>query len=253
MSKKRSKLSRRNRARANTPKQARKSPSSTPVPAEGLPPAPTGSETSPEKPAPGPDPGGETPLTFRQQSAIPAIAAAPSIAQAARDSGIGERTIHRWLEDEDFRYELTRVRQEQADFASKELQGLLMRGVEVLSDAMDHPDIAVRIRATRCAFSFAPQIVDLEKLKADVQALEEASTLDPPGLPDEIRKSGRKWQEMAGKLNFPRPHAQQRGNGRVCRIRRKNGRAMAGKLRHFPPLPSPSGRGLEPAPDLIRG
>ena len=171
MSKKRAKLSRRNRAKA--PERAK--------PVETPPPAQTGDGSDPEKLDP--DPSGETPLTFRQQSAIPAIAAAPSIAQAARDSGIGERTIHRWLEDEDFRYELTRVRQEQADFAGKELQGLLVRGVEVLTEAMNDPDIAVRLRAARCAFSFAPQIVDLEKLKDDVQALEEASTLDPPGIP----------------------------------------------------------------------
>ena len=174
MSKKRAKLPRRDRASTNAPEQAKKSPSPTP--------APTGAETSPEKLVSDPD-DRQASLTYRQQSAIPTIAAAPSIAQAARDSGIGERTIHRWLEDEDFRDELTRVRQEQADFASKELQGLLMRGVEVLSEAMNDPDIAVRIRATRCAFSFAPQIVDLEKLKDDVQALEEASALDPPRIP----------------------------------------------------------------------
>ena len=181
MSKKRARLSRRSRKRIKSPERANKTESLSPVPTGDLPTAPAEAESGPGKSTPGCD--RETPLTFRQQSAIPTIAAAPSIAQAARDSGIGERTIHRWLEDEDFRDELTRVRQEQADFASRELQGLLMRGVEVLSEAMNHPDIAVRIRATRCAFSFAPQIVDLEKLKADVQALEEASTLDPPGLP----------------------------------------------------------------------
>ena len=181
MSKKRAKLSRRSRKRTKFPERAKKTESLSPVPTGDLPTAPVEAESGPEKSTP--DPGGETPLTFRQHSAIPAIAAAPSIAQAARDSGIGERTIHRWLEDEDFRYELTRVRQDQADFAGKELQGLLVRGVEVLTEAMNDPDIAVRLRAARCAFSFAPQIVDLEKLKDDVQALEEASTLDPPGIP----------------------------------------------------------------------
>ena len=179
MSKKRSRISRRNRARS--PERTKRTRSSPLAPNGAPSTSPTPGESGPETPVPGPD--RETHLTFRQQSAIPTIAAAPSITQAARDSGVGESTIRRWLEDEDFREELTRVRQDQADFASKELQGLLTRGVDVLSEAMNDPDIAIRLRATRYAFSFAPQIVDLEKLKADVQALEKASDLDPPGIP----------------------------------------------------------------------
>ena len=173
MSKKRARLSRRSRTKAHTPERAKST--GTPLPVS------TGDGSDPEQSTPDRDRGDS--LTFRQQSAISTIAAAPSVTQAARTSGIGESTIRRWLEDEDFRDELTRVRQEQADLASKELQGLLTRGVDVLSEAMNDPDIGVRLRATRYAFSFAPQIVDLEKLKTDVQALESASTLDPPGLP----------------------------------------------------------------------
>ncbi len=50
-------------------------------------------------------------LTFRQQAALPRIALAQSLAQAAQDTGVAERTLRRWLEDPSFREELDRLRQ----------------------------------------------------------------------------------------------------------------------------------------------
>ena len=59
-------------------------------------------------------------LTFRQQAALPAIA----LAQAARDTGVAERTLRRWLEDPSFRQELDRLRQESYDLARQVMKGL---------------------------------------------------------------------------------------------------------------------------------
>ena len=116
-------------------------------------------------------------LTFRQHSALPVIAASPTIAEAARSSGIGESTLRRWLEDDHFREELTRLRQESAHLARQELQGLMLRSVSVLTEAMDHPDMAIRLRAARYALAFAVQFCEAEKLKSDIQALEDALPL----------------------------------------------------------------------------
>ena len=41
-------------------------------------------------------------LTNRQQGALPVIAAAPTIAQAARDCHLSESTLCRWLRDPTF-------------------------------------------------------------------------------------------------------------------------------------------------------
>ena len=45
-------------------------------------------------------------LIFRQRAALPKIALAQSLAQAARDTGVAERTLRRWLENPSFREEL---------------------------------------------------------------------------------------------------------------------------------------------------
>ena len=119
----------------------------------------------------------EAGLTFRQQSALPIIAASPTIAQAARSSGIGESTLRRWLDDSNFRDELVLLRRESACLARQELQGLMLRSVSVLAEAMEDPDMAIRLRAARCALSFAVQICEAERLRSDIQALEEALPL----------------------------------------------------------------------------
>ena len=94
-----------------------------------------------------------------------------------RISGFNERTLRRWLDDDDFRAELARLRQESAELARRELQGLMLRSVSVLSEAMDDPDKALRLRAARYALSFAVRICETEKLSKEIQDLEDTLSL----------------------------------------------------------------------------
>ena len=112
-------------------------------------------------------------LSHRQQTALPIIAAAPTIAQAARSAGISNATLHRWLNDPNFRTELTRQRQETAALARQEIQALTLRSISALSDALDDPNINIRLRAARYALTFAIRLNEVEKLQSEVQYLEE--------------------------------------------------------------------------------
>ena len=116
-------------------------------------------------------------LPHRQWAVLPVMASAPSLAQAARICGFSERTLRRWLDDDEFRGELARLRQESAELACLELQGLMLRSVSVLSQAKDDPDKAIRLRAARYAMSFAVRVCETEKLKKDIQDLEDALAL----------------------------------------------------------------------------
>ena len=118
-------------------------------------------------------------LSHRQQSALPLVALAPSIAQAARATGVGKTTLRRWLDDPDFRAEVTRLRQETADLARKELQGLMLRGVSVINDALDDPNPAIRLRAARYALSFGDKATDIHRLAADLKDLKDGLATGP--------------------------------------------------------------------------
>ena len=120
-------------------------------------------------------------LTLRQQAVLPVMVNSPSLAEGARLSGVSERTLRRWLEDDAFRDELARRRQESADLACQALQGVLLRSVAVLAESLEDPDKAVRLRAARYAMSYAATIRRLErpveevdKLRQQVDDLEDA-------------------------------------------------------------------------------
>ena len=125
-------------------------------------------------------------LTFRQQSALPAIAMASTITQAARDSGIGKTTLHRWLQEPEFRQQLANYRQESADLARQQAQALLPRCLTVFAEVMESPDPSLRLRAARYAVAFALQLAEVQDLKATLHQLEQSvqsySDSHPPKL-----------------------------------------------------------------------
>ena len=110
-------------------------------------------------------------LTFRQQAVLPVMVNSPSLVEGARLSGVSERTLRRWLEDDAFRAELARRRQESADLACQALQGVLLRSVSVLAESLEDSDKAIRLRAARYAMSFASRIRQIERPSEDVDKL----------------------------------------------------------------------------------
>ena len=115
-------------------------------------------------------------LTFRQQAALPGqIALARSLAQAARDTGVAERTLRRWLEDPSFREELDRLRQESYDLARQQAQAAMPMCLSILADAaLESPDPALRLRAARYLLSYGLKFVEADNLRERLNAVEDA-------------------------------------------------------------------------------
>ena len=113
-------------------------------------------------------------LTSRQQGALPVIAAAPTIAQAARDCRVSESTLRRWLRDPGFAEELDLLRQEYAGHVNQQCLGLLLRGMNVLAEAMDDPDRNLRLRAARYAMTFATHLQESMKINADIRQMHDS-------------------------------------------------------------------------------
>ena len=113
--------------------------------------------------------------TFRQQAALPTIALARSLAQAARDTGVAERTLRRWLEDPSFRQELDRLRQESYDLARQQAQAAMPMCLSILADAaLESPDPALRVRAARYLLSYGMKFVEADNLRECLNAVEDA-------------------------------------------------------------------------------
>ncbi len=111
-------------------------------------------------------------LTFRQQSALPVIAASSSLSQAARNAGIDETTLRRWLREPVFAERLAAFRQQSAVIAREELNVIARRGMAVLAEAMSDPDSAIRVRAARYALSYTVQFAEIQNLTASIEEMQ---------------------------------------------------------------------------------
>ena len=114
-------------------------------------------------------------LTVRQQAVLPVLALSPSVAQAARESGVSERTLRRWLDDPTFQDEISRLNRGAYEIARKQLQALVPHLISVIAaEAMENPDPTVRIRAARYALNYAAKFSDVDRLADDVDDLRAA-------------------------------------------------------------------------------
>ena len=119
-------------------------------------------------------------LTPRQQAVIPVLAVSPSIAQAARDTGVSERTIRRWLDEPEFQEQLSQLHEASYDLSRRQLQALVPHFLSVIArEAIENPDPALRIRAARYAMDYAVKFCNLDTLASDVRDLRD--TLRDPG------------------------------------------------------------------------
>ena len=111
-------------------------------------------------------------LSSRQVRALPILAAAPNMRQAARDAGISERTLYRWLQNEYFRTELKRLTAEDAQLIRRELQSLTLHSLRTLTELMEDPDPIVRLRAARAIAFTGVGANDAGSYHKDTQAVQ---------------------------------------------------------------------------------
>ena len=89
----------------------------------------------------------------------------------------GRTTLHRWMNDDGFRENLERLRAKAADLARTELQGLMLKAIVVLAEAMEDPSPGVRLRAARSTFALGLKAIDLKELQQRLDLLDDALAL----------------------------------------------------------------------------
>ena len=108
---------------------------------------------------------GSSRLTHRQVLALPIIAAAPNLTEAARNAGIGESTLRRWRKNEYFRRELDRLTAQTADTTRQQLESLTLQSGQVLSDLMQDPDPMIQLRAARAVAALGIQVAQAHQTR----------------------------------------------------------------------------------------
>lgn len=114
-------------------------------------------------------------LTPRQQRAIAALLSTSTTAEAAREAKIAERTLRRWLaEDEAFKRILATAEADLIAHATRRLLGLQDKAVEVIERVLDDADVGVstKLRAADMVFGYGLRLRELHGIEQRLSDLE---------------------------------------------------------------------------------
>ena len=123
----------------------------------------------------------EPKLSRRQTLALPILATAPNLTEAAKEAGISEATLRRWRRDEHFRAEMDRLTHEIAETTHRGLKDLMEQSFNVIRELMEDPDPIVRFRAAQAAIVYGIQVCKVEDLRREDKSPGESSS----GRPEE--------------------------------------------------------------------
>ena len=116
-------------------------------------------------------------LSERQIVALPHVAAAATNAEGARAADISLATLKRWRQDPAFREELRRMRQETADLAHTELNGLALKGTAALAELLEDPNPRVKTQAVRLALILGLKVGQERENRRRINQLQKALSL----------------------------------------------------------------------------
>lgn len=110
-------------------------------------------------------------LTTKQQKAIAALLSAKDVQSAAQQSGVGERTLHRWLdEDKGFQTALNAAEAQVIDSVVRRLTGAANSALNVVMVLMLDQQVNASVRL-RAAISLLDQMIKLRELNNMEQRL----------------------------------------------------------------------------------
>jgi hypothetical protein len=119
-------------------------------------------------------------LSRKQEHVISALLTQGTLADAASRAGIGEATLRRWLQRNDFQAAYRRARREAVSQAVAHLQRVSGEAVDTLRSIMndDQKPSSARVTAARVILDMAVKAVELEDLEARIAALEALSAAE---------------------------------------------------------------------------
>jgi hypothetical protein len=116
-------------------------------------------------------------LGRKKEAAIIALLTARSIEEAARQAGVGLRTLYRWLKEEDFDAAYRDAKRKAFGQAIARLQQMCSAAVSTLGKIMidTNAPASTRVRAAECVVNLSAKGIELEDVEARVAKLEQAA------------------------------------------------------------------------------
>ncbi|NEA78035.1 hypothetical protein G3I30_02650 [Actinospica acidiphila] len=109
----------------------------------------------------------------RRPAAVLALAQGHTTGQAAKQAGVSSRTVLRWLEDDDFRQEISDTRTELLRAAVGRLAAAATKAVDTLVDALTTEKGQARVQAAKVLLEATLSLresLDLEERIAAIEA-----------------------------------------------------------------------------------
>jgi hypothetical protein len=113
-------------------------------------------------------------LSSAQRKGIAALLSARNVEAAAKASGIGERTLWRWLAEEHFKAALANEEMNLIDFAVRQLLQLQQGAIGILAKVLADPKTpaSVKVRAALGMLDITVKLRELRNVEARLCALE---------------------------------------------------------------------------------
>jgi len=124
-------------------------------------------------------------LSPKQTRAIATLLVAKDVQSAAKDAGVGERTLHTWLGDPNFRAALKEAEAQAIELSVRMLAGAAQNAIGVIVSIMrdEYTRDALRLRAAQTVLDQMvklKQVADLEERVAILEAVIEADAANDP-------------------------------------------------------------------------
>ena len=112
-------------------------------------------------------------LTSKQEQAALYIAYGFKFNRIAKELGINERTIYRWLDREDFRSKVDKEKSRRREYAKDILKTSFSKAVQKLKALMSDNNTNVSLKAAQSIIDLNLRLVEIEENEQKLRQLEE--------------------------------------------------------------------------------
>jgi hypothetical protein len=113
-------------------------------------------------------------LSRKKEQAIAALLSQPSIGSAAKKTGIGEKTLFRWLQLDEFQRAYKNARRQVIDQTIAQIQSVMSEAVLTLLNVMSDgvAPASARVSAARALLDIGFKVIEIEDLESRIEKIE---------------------------------------------------------------------------------